>query len=145
MKIKIKSWIKRYLPAEILSMIATLIIGRLTDSIFHNRALTALAGTWSNNITYYGIIISSDLIKQREKNKKISIVIIIRLVRNMILEFGPAEYLDSFLLRPFWMYICPLLLNNLSLGLIIGTLMADITFYLPTIISYELRKKILGE
>ena len=33
----------------------------------------------------------------------------------------------------------------LSLGIVIGKIIADITFYLPTIIMYEIRKKHLDE
>ena len=59
----------------------------------------------------------------------------------MVLEFGTAEFLDSFVIRPFTMYIFPLLTHNLVLGLLVGKFVADIIFYIPTIIAYELRVK----
>ena len=47
--------------------------------------------------------------------------------------FGFAEYLDSFVIRPS--------AGNVALGLVLGKLIADVTFYVPTIFFYELRKK----
>lgn len=59
----------------------------------------------------------------------------------MLLEFGPAESMDSFLVRPAAMYFFPKLLGNIALGLLAGKLAADILYYIPTIMGYELRKK----
>lgn len=143
MKKKIKVWIKRYFLAEILALFGALVGGILIHITFHNFILTALGGTWGENIGYYGTIVIKDLEKLQEKHKKITVFILIKLIRNLILEFGPGEYLDSFIIRPFTMYIFPLILHNLYLGLIIGKFTADITFYIPTIISYELRNKYL--
>ncbi len=136
MKRKISTWIKRYLPAEILAVIGALLGGLIINVLFRNSVLTALGATWGENIGYYGIIILRDLKKQRH---------VFKVIRNLILEFGPAEYLDSFLIRPFMMYFFPRILNNLTLGLIAGKFAADFIFYIPTIISYELKNKFIGE
>lgn len=142
---KIKVWIKRYLPAEAFAIIGTLIGGSVVSIIFRNSILTALGGTWGENIGYYGFIILRDLKRLKEKHKKITVLIFVKLIRNLFIEFGPSEYLDSFIIRPFAMYIFPLTLHNLYLGLIVGKFAADITFYIPTIISYELKNKFFGE
>lgn len=63
-------------------------------------------------------------------------------IRNLVFEFGFSEALDSFVVRPFCMYIFPILTNNYGVGIIIGKIVADVSFYIPTIIAYELRKKI---
>ncbi len=115
MKKRIKIWIRRYGPAEIIAVFGALIGGTVINILSHNALLTALGGTLS------------------------------KLVRNLLLEFGPAEYLDSFVIRPFYMYIFPKIFNNLVLGLIIGKFAADITFYIPTIISFELKNKFLKD
>jgi len=39
------------------------------------------------------------------------------------------------------MYIFPILIQNYSIGIIVGKIVADVVFYIPTIIAYELRKK----
>lgn len=63
----------------------------------------------------------------------------------MFFEFGVAEYFDSFVMRPTMMYLMPRITGNLTLGLILGKFTADVTFYVPTIIFYELRKKYLKD
>jgi hypothetical protein len=61
--------------------------------------------------------------------------------RDLILEFGPTEALDSFVLRPALMYTAGRLLADVSLGVIVGKLIADVVFYIPTITSYELLRR----
>ncbi len=144
MKAKIKTWIHRYLPSEFFAVIGALSGGYLFNTIFNNPVLTALGGTWGENTGYYGSLVIRDTLKNRPNTKNLFRAIL-RTLRNLFLEFGVSEYLDGFFVRPFAMYTFSRLLNNLALGLIIGKLAADMIFYIPTIISYELRTKILGE
>ena len=60
------------------------------------------------------------------------------IIGDLVLEFGAAEALDSLLLRPALMYAGMLLAPNRALGVVAGKLAADLVFYVPTIISYEL-------
>src|SRR5882762_10258669 len=145
MRIKLKIWLKRYLPAEIFGIIGALVGGTTINIFFHDATLTALAGTWGENIGYYGTIVFKDLKKQKEIHNKITFSILIKTVRNLFLEFGPGEYFDSLIIRPFAMYLFPKLLHNLALGFVVGKLAADITFYFPTIISYELKNRFFKE
>ena len=140
-----KTWLKRYLPAEVFALIGALVGGGIINIIFHNAVSTALGGTWGDNIGYYGTIVFMELRRQKEQHKSISFIVIVKTTRNIILEFSTAEYLDSFFIRPFALYLFPQLLHNLSLGLIVGNILTDITFYIPTIISYELRNKFLKD
>lgn len=145
MKTKIKAWWKRYLPSEIAGIIGAFIGGFAINFAFHNSIFTAFGATWGENIGYYGVIFYRDIIKVKLKHKQITPVILWNVIRDLILEFGPSEYFDSFIIRPFAMYFFPKVLNNLALGLIVGKLTADITFYIPTIISFELRNKFLSK
>ena len=114
-----------------MGLAGALLGGINTNILFNNPVVTAIGATWGENFCYYGSIVIKDLKKQKEKKY-------LKLLRNLFLEFGPAEFFDSFLVRPFTLYIFPKLLNNLPLGLIIGKFAADIIFYIPTIIAYEL-------
>jgi len=49
--------------------------------------------------------------------------------------------LDVVIVRPFFMYFIPKLTSNFLLGTFIGKMIADIAFYIPAIIMYEVRKK----
>jgi hypothetical protein len=65
-------------------------------------------------------------------------------VQAMLLEFGPAELVDSLLARPLLMYLLAGLLANLTAGIAAGKLAADVVFYAITISAYELRQRHLG-
>lgn len=138
MKQKIIIWLKRYIPAEIVAVCGALIGGFSVHVLFHNPILTAIGGTAGDTVFYYATIVVSDL----RKHKPITFRAFVKTIRNILLEFGPSEFLDSFIVRPFSMYIFPLLLQNVGLGLLVGKIVADIIFYIPTIIAYELRVKL---
>lgn len=149
MKQKITEWTKRYLPAEILSIIITLITAGLVFNITNNQLTTALAGTWAGNIAYFGYILVSDILISIKKCKLQSInytgVSLLKNLRALALEFGFAELIDSLFIRPALMYYFPIWLNNLYLGIFLAKIAADITFYIPAITSYELNKRYLSK
>ncbi len=142
---KIKEWLVRYLPAEIVAIIGAMIGGLATHYFFDNPVITALGGTWGENIGYYGQILYADLKSRKEKDEKITPAGVLKVLRNVIVEFGPGEYLDSFVIRPAAMYFFPQATGNVALGLLLGKLSADVTFYLPTIFAYEFRKKVFKD
>lgn len=148
MKEKFKEWAKRYVPAEMLALVGALLGAILIYFLTNNRILAAYGGAIGENIGYYGLIISKDIRKSlethRTKKLKYGFKSFLKDMRNIFVEFGLSETLDSFIIRPFAMYIFPIILGSYVLGIIIGKFAADITFYVPTIISYELRKKYLN-
>jgi hypothetical protein len=131
MRTKLKQWIKRYLPAEASALLGALLGAFLANYAIGNSIIAAYTGTVFDNIGYYGTIIIRDFMRNKD---------ILKLVKNLIIEFGPSEILDFFVIRPFCLYIFPIVLENYALGIIIGKFAADIIFYIPTIISYELNK-----
>jgi hypothetical protein len=145
MKQKIVEWAKRYGLAEVLSLSLTVFSTWLTFKLTSNGVITALAGTWAGNVGFFGTILIQDIllaVKQlRLSGGKYSIETFYKNARALFVEFGIAEVFDSFLIRPFLMFYIPRLLGKLSLGIIIAKFLADITFYVPAIISYELSKK----
>lgn len=135
MHYKMHEWGKRYLPAEIISTFTGLSVAFLTFTFTENRILTAFLATWAENSSYYVFLLWRDA--RGSKNFKT----FLKKCRNILVEFGPAEMFDTFVMRPFLLYVMPLLLNNFALGIICGKIIADFVFYIPTIISYEVRKK----
>ncbi len=142
---KIAEWLKRYLPAEIIAVIGAMIGGLLAHYFFSNPVITALGGTWGENIGYYSKIIFDDLKKRRLRDGEITISGVFKLIRNVAIEFGPSEYFDSFIIRPAAMYFFSGATGSVPLGLLLGKISADVTFYLPTIFAYELRKKYIKD
>lgn len=149
MKHKIKEWVKRYLPAEVFATIGALIGSFLTLFLTQNTIVSAYGGTVGENIGYYGYISIRDFLNQKKKykqsNQKYNFVSFLKLLRNLVAEFGFSEFLDSFIVRPFCMWVFPIAIGNFALGIIVGKIIADLIFYLPTIIAYELKKKHLDE
>jgi len=145
LQLKINEWLKRYLVAEILAIASAILGGLLIDSLFKNPVLTALGATWGENIGYYGKVLFSEIKARLKIDSKITFPGIYKTCRNMIVEFGPGEILDSFLIRPVTMYYFPKLTNSLTLGLFLGKISADVVFYFFTIIAYEFRKKVFKD
>lgn len=145
MKNRAKKWIKRYLPAEIISVIVTLISSVLTYKLTKNSLTTALVGTWVGNVGYFGTILLTDIYNTNQvlklKDKTYSLKTFGLNVRALFVEFGIAEFFDSLFIRPTLMYYFPIWVNDISLGVIIAKFVADITFYVPAITAYELSKK----
>jgi hypothetical protein len=145
MRQKIREWLKRYIPAEIAAIIMGISFSLLTYAITNNRIATAYAGSISDSIGYYSVISLRDIAESKKhhkkKNKKYGYSSFMKNIRNIVLEFGFSEFFDSLVIRPFMMYIFPLLLGNMIFGVLAGKIIADIIFYIPTIIAYELRKK----
>lgn len=145
MKNRVKEWIKRYLPAEIISIVFTLISSLLTYKLTKNNLTTALVGTWVGNVGYFGTILLTDIYSTNQtlklKSKSYTFKTFGLNVRALFVEFGIAEFFDSLFVRPALMYYLPIWVNDISLGVIIAKFAADITFYVPAIIAYELSKK----
>lgn len=149
MKIKIRDWSRRYLPAEIVCTITAMAVSYLTFFLTGNYLATAYAGALSEGISYYSYIIINDINQSRKKaaskRQRYTLKHFARNIRNLIVEFGFSEFMDTAFVRPFLMYILPVMLGNVAIGIFLGKIAADIIFYVPTIIAYELRKKHLKD
>jgi hypothetical protein len=148
-KQKFREWAKRYLPPEVLSVSITLVSSSLTYSLTKSQITTALVGTWAGNIAYFGYILGADMVASANALRRIGLpytrVSFLKNARRLVLEFGLAEVIDSLFIRPALMYYLPIWVGNLSLGVLLAKFAADVTFYVPAIISYELSKKYLRD
>ena len=145
MKVKLKEWFKRYGWAEVVSLLLTITASWLTFKYTKNDISTALVATWVGNIGYFGTILIQDIVlaisELQAVGTKYSLKVFYKNVRALLVEFGIAEVFDSFFIRPTLLYFFPLWMGNRTLGTVVAKFAADITFYIPTIISYELSKK----
>jgi hypothetical protein len=149
MKQKIAEWLKRYGLAEVISLSLTVLCAWLAFHFTQNKITTALVGTWGGNIGYFGTILIEDILlatKQlRAVGKQYSLETFYKNVRALFVEFGIAEIFDTLFIRPTLMYYIPIWIGDLSWGVVVAKFAADITFYIPAIISYELSKKKLRD
>jgi hypothetical protein len=124
-------WLRRYLPAELVCTVTGLLGAWAAAALTGSPVAIAVAGTLGENVGFYAMMLCRE-IAQRGTRSLSSII------RDLVLEFGLAEVLDCLLLRPTLMYAGQILASNTALGVVAGKLIADIIFYVPTIVSYEL-------
>ena len=141
-KSNFKEWFNRYKYAELASTSAA-----LTTSLFskiYSGLTTAYLITFAEYLAFYSVILFSSYKKLAKENnilgKKTSTSEILKLFKNLILEFGYPAFLDFLIIRPFCMYWMPILCGTYFLGIIFGKISADLCFYCFTIINYELIK-----
>jgi hypothetical protein len=125
-------WLRRYLPAEIVALLTAFAGAGVAQALTGNAAVVALAAAWAENVGYYATMLVRELRVERSVRRTLG---------NLALEFGPAEALDSLLIRPAMMYMATQLVADLALGVLLGKLAADVAFYVPAIASYELRRR----
>ena len=142
MKHKIKDWANRYIPAFIVGTAAALIFSNIARNNISNAVIVAFLGAWGATISYYLFILVRDIINRRRKTKEDISIVFLKTVRNMFVDFGVAEPLDTFVVAPFFFYMAPKFIHNFTPGILVGKICADIVFYSITITSYEIRKKI---
>lgn len=129
---RVTAWLRRYLPAEIGGTLGACLGAWLAVHSTGHLAVGAIGGTWGEATAYYLTVLVRDL-RAREQGG-------IPVLRGLILEFGPAEAVDSLLVRPLLLYRGLLWAPHPLLGLLAGKVAADLAFYVPTIISYELQR-----
>lgn len=145
MKIKVKEWVRRYLPADILSTLLSLATAWVIHRTTGDNVLAAFFGAATASLSFYGLIAYNDLRKSSKHHRKrrltYGFVAYLKDLRNLIVEFGPSEILDVLAVRPFFMYLMPKLIGEFILGTFIGKMIADVVFFIPAIVMYEVRKK----
>jgi hypothetical protein len=145
-KQKPKEWLRRYLPAEIAGTISALLVAFLAKYGGYHAIIIAFAGSLGEAIGFYStVFIKQILITRKEvhvsKKKHLGFQNYLLIIATILLEFGPAGLIDDFIIRPFFMYWFPILLNNFTVGIIAGKIAGDVCFYFLVIMSYELIKK----
>lgn len=130
---RLAGWLRRYGPAELLSLAAILAASRLALALTDSVPLAALAGAWAEGLVYYAVMLGREL-RARGAGAPAGAA---GVARDLLLEFGPSELLDSLLVRPAALAAGLALAPSPALGALAGKLAADLVFYVPTIVSYE--------
>lgn len=142
-KAKLIKWIKRYGPAEIIGTIGAYFGSFLSYKLTNNKVIVAYGATMGENLGFYGTIFIRELKKDygiaKLDHGEYKLRDLTTTVTNLFIDFGLAEILDSLFIRPAAIGTGTYIFGRKS-GVIIGKIAADITFYIPAIISYELRE-----
>jgi hypothetical protein len=132
---KARGWLARYGPAEV---VGTLTAVGGSFAAYHatgSEVASAYGGAVGENVGFYGTILLREFLTDRRAGRRTT-----RTFMGLLFEFGPAEVLDSLVIRPLAMGLATQALGGRGVGVIVGKLLADVTFYLPVILSYELRQ-----
>ena len=147
MRERAREWLRRYLPAELVSVVGAVVAAGVVGGLSgHNEAAIAIAGAWGETVAYYATMLVRDFRHARADIRRASgnpsrWSVLGTTLRGLVLEFGVAEALDSLVVRPAMMYAAGQFLGDPQAGVVVGKFAADVVFYVPTIVAYELRRK----
>lgn len=139
---KLAKWIRRNLPCEITGTIGELGGAAITYALTDSLAAAAIVATIGAMVGYYAMAyiyaVRWSVQSQRHRPWPSRFVAANLLaMRSVVVEFGPAEVIDSGLIRPLAYYTVPLLVGDATVGFVIAKVAADVTFYCCAIFSYE--------
>lgn len=137
---KFISWLYRYAPAEIGGTIGALVAAGGTAYWGGNALLVAVAGAWGEAFGFYIPLVVREFTTTSQERPLLAAIVCT--VRNLLLEFGMAEVLDTTLLRPGLMALAVHAFAPISLAIVTGKIAADIVFYGFVICGYELRQRL---
>jgi ornithine decarboxylase len=142
---RIRYWINRYLPSELTGTALSLVTAWATFTLTDSLLAAAVAGTIGESIGFYGVSIARSFVEQwREIDSGHPARTRVSLVRTAwltVVEFGPAEIIDTVLVRPTLMYAGPVVLGIPLAGWIAGKLSADVVFYVVAACSITLGRR----
>ena len=141
----VRGWARRYLPAEIAGLVTALAAALVAFRMSGSAASAALAGTAGEALGYYGTIGIRDLRRHRRAGGVGRWQALARTGRDAAIEFGPAEIVDTLLVRPGLMFAGPLVTGSLIVGTLVGKVAADIVFYAFAISGYEVRTRVFAD
>ena len=139
---KIREWARRYLPCEIAGTTCELggaAIAYATTGSVAAAAVVATVGASGGYYAaaYWAAVRTAYRAQPSSSRLRSGLVANGRALRSIAIEFGPAEVVDSLIIRPLAFYFGPILFGGLAAGWIFAKLVADIGFYVLTIFSYE--------
>jgi hypothetical protein len=138
---KVTVWARRYLPCEIAGTAVEFGGAALAYLWTGSFVVAALAGTIGASVGYYATAYTAALrwsYRGTQGARPMRVLMANALaLRSVAIEFGPAEAVDSLIVRPLAFYLGPQLLGGVAMGWIAAKVFSDIVFYALAIGSYE--------
>lgn len=141
---KLREWLNRYFLPEV-AAISSALAGSYISVLLSDRphiVMLSFIAAWSENIGYYSVVLWRDFRAERKVHPRPFFATWGTVLKHAAIEFGPAESIDSFVLRPACMYAGFNYFSNPTMAVLAGKLSSDIGFYALAIAGYELRRKI---
>lgn len=139
---KLIEWARRYLPCEIVGTTCEFAAAIAVYAATGSLAAAALAATIGASVGYYAAAYAGAFRwayrEHRHRPRPARALAAQWLaLRSVAVEFGPAELVDTLLVRPAAFYVGPLIFGDVVIGWIFGKVLSDIGFYVFAIVSYE--------
>lgn len=133
---RVRDWVRRYLIAELAGIAGAFAAAVIAAPWSEDRlALIVYAASIGESIGFYvGFLITRYIRDDIAGSPRQRVAVV---VAAMVVEFGPADLADTFVVRPAAMFGGSLITGNVVLGVIIGKVVADLVFYGLAITSYE--------
>ena len=140
--IKLREWVRRYLPCEIAGTTCEFGGAGIAYLLTGSFAVAAIVATVGASLGYYAAAYGAAVrTTYREHShlprKQRALTANGLALRSIAVEFGPAEVIDSLIIRPLAFYFGPILFGGMVAGWIFAKLVADVGFYVLAIFSYE--------
>ena len=135
-------WLRRYAPNELAGWVGELGGAVAVYHLTGSYAAAVIAGTIGASVGYYATAYFNGVRwsyrAQAGRSWPMRVLVANGLaLRSIAVEFGPAEAIDSILIRAIALYLGPFVVGNTAVGWIVGSIVADIAFYVMAIFSYE--------
>ena len=144
---RIATWIRRYGLSEVFGIAMAFAGSWLALGSTGSQLAAAYGASIGEALGFYGSLVAREMIQEAyaagARRAPYGWRQVAGTWRGLLLEFGPAELLDTGLLRPLAMGLGQRLFG-LGIGIVAGKLLADIAFYLPVIYTYERRRRTAG-
>jgi len=141
---RLGTWLRRYGPSEVIGICMALGGSWLLGAATGSSIVSAYGAALGEALGFYGSLIVREMIQEAyfagARRAPYGVAEMVRTWRGLLLEFGPAELLDTGLIRPLAMGVGSNLLGW-GPGIVAGKLVADVAFYLPVIWIYERRRR----
>ena len=148
---RVRGWVVRYLPLEVLGTLAALGSAWIAYRASGSLAVAAIAGALGESIGYYALVVvrgarahlASMRVRRLHGRGRRAGAATWLTARSVAAEFGPAEVVDSFLVRPGLLWAASLAWGGNLVAWLVGKLAADAVFYLVAIVSFETGRRII--
>ncbi len=135
-------WLRRYAPCEALSTFGAFGCAWLALTMTNSLAAAAVGGVVGGTVGFYAVpavraFRGYRAVSSGGRGRRV-VVALGMTTRSLLVEFGPAECVDSALVRPGLLYLGPMLLGTPFAGWLAGKVLADTVFYVIT--GWSLRR-----
>ncbi len=148
---RVREWVARYLPLERLGTLGALLGAWLAFGLTDALVVAALAGTIAETVGYYALAVvrgirahlAADRVRRVPSRPRRALLATGLELRSLAAEFGPAEVLDTVLVRPALRFAVPAAWGGHPAAWLVGKLLADVVFYVVAIVSFELGRRVI--